>query len=130
TVPLDKGLECLEEVCAKIRNDRMNVFFPIEFRYTAADNSLIGMFSGRPGASLSVHQYHRQEYNTLFNAVEPIMQRYEGRPHWGKLHTMDAASLARVNPGLETFRTLRRQLDPQGKLLNAHLRHILGEPAA
>ncbi|MDF1628693.1 MAG: D-arabinono-1,4-lactone oxidase [Alcanivoracaceae bacterium] len=130
TVPLDKGLECLEEVCAKIRNDRMNVFFPIEFRYTAADNSLIGMFRGRPGASISVHQYHRQEYNTLFNAVEPIMQRYEGRPHWGKLHTMDAASLANVHPGLETFRTLRRQLDPQGKLLNAHLRHILGEPAA
>lgn len=130
TVPLDKGLECLEEVCAKIRDDRMSVFFPIEFRHTAADNSLIGMFSGRPGASLSVHQYHRQEYHTLFNAVEPIMQRYDGRPHWGKLHTMDAAGLASVHPGLETFRTLRRQLDPQGKLLNPHLRHILGEPVA
>ena len=130
TVPLEKGLECLNEVCARIRDDRMNVFFPIEFRYTAADNSLIGMFSGRPGASLSVHQYHKQEYNTLFNAVEPIMQRYEGRPHCGKLHTMDAAGLSAVNPGLEKFRELRRQLDPQGKLLNAHLRHILGEPAA
>jgi FAD/FMN-containing dehydrogenase len=130
TVPLAKGLECLEEVCAKIRDNRMNVFFPIEFRHSAADNSLIGMFSGRPGASLSVHQYHRQEYHTLFNAVEPIMQRYEGRPHWGKLHTMDAASLANVHPGFEKFRELRRQLDPQGKLLNAHLRHILGESAA
>ena len=130
TVPLAKGLECLEEVCAKIRDDRMNVFFPIEFRHSAADNSLIGMFSGRPGASLSVHQYHRQEYHTLFNAVEPIMQRYEGRPHWGKLHTMDAAALSGVHPGFEKFRELRRQLDPQGKLLNAHLRHILGESAA
>ena len=130
TVPLAKGLECLEEVCAKIRDDRMNVFFPIEFRHSAADNSLIGMFSGRPGASLSVHQYHRQEYHTLFNAVEPIMQRYEGRPHWGKLHTMDAAALATVHPGFDKFRELRRQLDPQGKLLNAHLRHILGESAA
>lgn len=130
TVPLDKGLACLEEVCARIRDDRMNVFFPIEFRHSAADNSLIGMFSNRPGASLSVHQYHRQEYHTLFNAVEPIMQRYEGRPHWGKLHTMDAAGLANVHPGFEKFRELRRQLDPQGKLLNAHLRHILGENAA
>ena len=58
------------------------------------------------------------------------MQRYEGRPHWGKLHTMDAAGLASVHPGFDRFRELRRQLDPQGKLLNAHLRHILGETAA
>ena len=130
TVPLARGLECLEEVCDRINKDRMNVFFPIEFRHTAADNTLIGMFSGRPGASISVHQYFKQEYDTLFNAVEPIMQRYEGRPHWGKLHTMNAAQLGSVIPGFETFRTLRRQLDPQGRLLNDHLRHILGEPAA
>jgi hypothetical protein len=43
---------------------------------------------------------------------------------------MDAAGLASVHPGFEKFRELRRQLDPQGKLLNAHLRHILGESAA
>lgn len=130
TVPLARGLECLEEVCDHIRKDRMNVFFPIEFRHTAADNTLIGMFSGRPGASISVHQYYKQEYNTFFNAVEPIMQRYEGRPHWGKLHTMNAAQLGAVIPGFETFRTLRRELDPQGRLLNDHLRHILGEEAS
>jgi len=129
TVPLEKGLECLEEVCEKIRRDRMNVFFPIEFRHTAADNSLIGMFSEQAGASISVHQYHRQEYNTLFNAVEPIMQRYGGRPHWGKLHTMKASSLAELYPHFERFRTLRRQLDPEGRLLNDHLRELFDEPA-
>jgi FAD-linked oxidoreductase len=127
TVPLAKGLECLEELCTKIRDERMNVFFPIEFRHTAADNTLIGMFSERAGASISVHQYHKQEYHTFFNAVEPVMQRYQGRPHWGKLHTMDAAGLASLYPHFETFRSLRRELDPQGRLLNAHLRHILGE---
>jgi FAD-linked oxidoreductase len=129
TVPLQQGLACLEEVCDKIRKDRMNVFFPIEFRHTAADNTLIGMFSERAGASISVHQYHKQEYHTLFNAVEPVMQRYAGRPHWGKLHTMDASSLAKVLPHFDRFRELRRELDPEGRLLNAHLRHILGEPA-
>jgi FAD/FMN-containing dehydrogenase len=87
------------------------------------------MFSERAGASISVHQYHKQEYHTLFNAVEPIMQRYAGRPHWGKLHTMDATSLSKVWPHFDRFRELRRELDPEGRLLNAHLRHILGEPA-
>ena len=130
TVPLADGLACAEEVFAAIRNGKMNVFFPIEFRHTAADNSLIGMFSERAGASISVHQYHRQEYHTLFNAVEPIMQRYQGRPHWGKLHTMTAAGLAERYPHLARFQALRRELDPSGKLLNPHLRALLGEPGA
>lgn len=130
TVPLSDGLACAEEVFDTIRSKRMNVFFPIEFRHTAADNTLIGMFSERAGASISVHQYHRQEYHTLFDTVEPIMQRYQGRPHWGKLHTMTAAGLAECYPHFARFKALRRQLDPHGKLLNPHLRELLGEETA
>lgn len=127
TVPVSKGLECLEEVCETIRRERINAFFPIEYRHTAADNTLLSMFSERPGASISVHQYYRMEHDTLFNTVEPIFLKNQGRPHWGKLHNLGASKLGELYPHFDRFRDIRKQLDPKGRLLNPHLRKILGE---
>ena len=127
TVPAEDGLEVLQEVVDIIDKQNINVMFPIEYRYTAADNTLIGMFSERAGASISVHQYFKQDYQPLFSATEPALIAAKGRPHWGKLHTLDAKRLADVYPQFERFLALRRQLDPEGRFLNAHLKHLLGE---
>ena len=126
TVPESDGLACLEEVCETIRKKNINVFFPIEYRYTGADDTLLGMFSGQTGASISVHQYHRQDYQPLFNTVEPIFNRYQGRPHWGKLHNLTATELRQRYPHFDRFAILQKQLDPRGRMLNNHLQQILG----
>ncbi|MCG8391784.1 MAG: FAD-binding protein [Pseudomonadales bacterium] len=121
TVPAEDGIACLEEVCDTIRNQDINVFFPIEFRYVAADDRLLSMYHERAGASLSIHQYFEQDHQPLFSAVEPILRRYAGRPHWGKLHSLGHAELAELYPAFERFQAVRRELDPQGKMLNEHL---------
>lgn len=126
TVPAEDGLACLEKVVDTIQKQDINVFFPIEYRYSAADNSLLSMFSERAGASISVHQYHKQDYAPLFNAVEPIFHQHQGRPHWGKLHTMKAEQLASVYPHFETFQNIRQQLDPEQRFVNQHIRDVLG----
>jgi FAD/FMN-containing dehydrogenase len=61
--------------------------------------------------------------------LEPIFWKYDGRPHWGKLHSLDAPRLAPLYPRWRDFCEVRRSLDPEGRLLNAHLRSLLGEPA-
>ena len=76
--------------------------------------------------TISVHQYHRQGYDTLFKASEAIFRRYGGRPHWGKLHTLKAAELERLYPRWGDFLALRRRLDPEGRLLNSYLKDIFG----
>jgi len=129
TVPESDGLACLEEVCETIRKENINVFFPIEYRYTGADDTLLGMFSGQTGASISVHQYYRQDYQPLFSAVEPIFNRYQGRPHWGKLHNLAARELRQRYAHFDRFATLQKQLDPKGRMLNNHLQQLLGRPA-
>ncbi|EKF75991.1 FAD-dependent oxidoreductase [Alcanivorax hongdengensis A-11-3] len=126
TVPLEQGLQCLREVCDTIVRDDINVFFPIEFRYIAADDRLLSMFHGRAGASISVHQYFKQDYQPLFQAVEPVLRRYQGRPHWGKLHTLSARQLRELYPAFDRFLAVRQQLDPNGKMLNGHLKTVLG----
>ena len=124
TVPAERGVDCLRQVCETIRERDINVFFPIEFRYVAADDTLLSMFSGRPGASISVHQYYKQDYRPLFEATEPVLRECQGRPHWGKLHGLGAAELRALYPGFDDFLAIRRELDPDGRLLNEHLKRL------
>ena len=49
-----------------------------------------------------------------------------GRPHWGKLHTRDAAYLRGVYPRFADFVTLRHQLDPARRFANPYLEQVLG----
>ncbi|MGH8561494.1 MAG: D-arabinono-1,4-lactone oxidase, partial [Nevskiales bacterium] len=52
----------------------------------------------------------------------------EGRPHWGKLHTLTAKELASLYPRWDDWQRVRRRLDPRGRLLNDHLRGLFGVP--
>ena len=126
TVPRDAGTECLREILETIRRERVPVIFPIEFRYVRADDIWLSMFEGRDGASISIHQFHDLDYREYFGLIEPIFWKYEGRPHWGKLHTLEADALAARYPHWRDFLAVREALDPAGQMLNAHLRTVFG----
>ena len=61
-----------------------------------------------------------------FRAVEAIAADVDGRPHWGKLHYRDAASLRGTYPHFDDFVAVRDRLDPQRMFGNAYLRQVLG----
>ena len=93
-VPAELGLQCLAEVIATLRKHKAPVFFPLEYRYVKGDDIWLSPFYQRDSASISVHQYHKQDCRAIFKLVEPIFQRYQGRPHWGKMHTLTRATAA------------------------------------
>ncbi len=124
SVPAERGLECFEEVLAVMRARKVNVFFPIEFRYIAADQCWMSPFYQRASASISVHQYYKQDYQEFFKLVEPIFWKYQGRPHWGKLHTLDARKLQALYPRFDDFIRVRKQADPGGRFLNDYARKL------
>ena len=126
TVPAEAGPECLREVLHAIRELGLPICFPIECRYVREDDVWLSMFYRRPGFSISVHQFADQDFHAYFAAVEPIFWKYEGRPHWGKLHTLDAARLDSLYPRFRDFQALRSSLDPRGRLVNPHLASLLG----
>ena len=123
-VPYARGADCIREIVAAIRKQRINTGFPIEFRSVAADDVWLSPFYQRSSATIAVHQYHRVDTTALFSACEAIFHSYEGRPHWGKRHTRTAAEVESLYPQYGAFRAQRRNLDPQGKFLNRHLRAI------
>jgi FAD/FMN-containing dehydrogenase len=65
-------------------------------------------------------------YRAYFDAIEAIFQRYEGRPHWGKMHTLTAETLATRYPRWQDFLRVRESLDPHGVFLNDYLRRLFG----
>ncbi|HJV02400.1 MAG TPA: D-arabinono-1,4-lactone oxidase [Burkholderiaceae bacterium] len=127
TVPAEAGPACVREILRTIRERRLPIAFPLEYRYVKADDIWLSMFEGRDGCSISVHQYGDTDHRAYFAEIEPIFWKYEGRPHWGKIHTLDAARLAALYPRhWKDFHEVRRSLDPQGRMLNPHLKHIFG----
>jgi FAD-linked oxidoreductase len=126
TVPAEAGPDCLREILRTIRERRIPVVFPIEYRYVKADDAWLSMFHERNGCTISIHQFADRAWAPYFDAVEPIFWRYEGRPHWGKLHSLDAATLSGRYPRWRDFLAVREALDPAGRFLNAHLARLFG----
>ncbi|HVW70323.1 MAG TPA: D-arabinono-1,4-lactone oxidase [Steroidobacteraceae bacterium] len=125
-IPADAGPQCLREILAKVRTQNLDSYFPLEYRYVRADDIPLSMFQGRDTCAISIHQHYPMDYHAYFAEIEPIFWKYDGRPHWGKLHTLNARLLRPLYPKWQDFQTVREALDPQGKFLNAHLRSLFG----
>jgi len=127
TVPAECGATCLREILQTIRIKKIPVCFPLEYRFVKADDIWLSMFEGRDGIAISVHQYGDLDYKAYFAQIEPIFWKYEGRPHWGKIHTLTSKQLAGLYPQhWQDFQEIRRSLDPNGRMLNAHLKSLFG----
>jgi FAD/FMN-containing dehydrogenase len=127
SVPLAAGAECLEEVLRTIEQKRIDVVFPLEYRYVAADDTWLSMSSGHEGhAAISIHRIATEDYRPYFDIIEPIFWKYQGRPHWGKVHSLGAKELMELYPEFGRFSELRKELDPEGRMLNDHLRKLFG----
>ena len=102
------------------------VQFPVEVRFTGPDDAWLSHGYGRESAYVAVHQYAGAPYEPYFRAVEAVCQPLGGRPHWGKLHYRDAASLRPVYPRFGDFVAVRDRLDPARVFTNAYLDRVLG----
>lgn len=101
--------------------------FPVEVRVAAADDVWLSTAYGRESAYVAVHQYHRLDHRRYFAAFEEIALAHEGRPHWGKLHTRDAAFFAQAYPRFGDWLAVRDRVDPDRVLVNPHLQQVLGD---
>ncbi|MFF4187453.1 D-arabinono-1,4-lactone oxidase [Streptomyces sp. NPDC001691] len=126
-LPREAVVGALREVKALVDRSPLRVSFPVEVRTAPADDIALSTASGRDTAYIAVHMYKGTAYQAYFTAVERIMTAHAGRPHWGKLHTRDAAYFADVYPRFAEFTALRDRLDPERRFANGYLRRVLGD---
>jgi FAD-linked oxidoreductase len=126
-VPRESVLDVLAELRAAVARLADPVMFPLEVRVVAADDVWLSTGYGRDTAYVAIHQYQGLPYQDYFAALESIATAVGGRPHWGKMHTRDAAYLATVYPRFADFGKIRDETDPERRFGNAYLRQVLGE---
>jgi FAD/FMN-containing dehydrogenase len=125
-VPAEQGPQCFREVRAHMQKHHSDVLWPVEYRTVAADDAMLSNAHGRETVTISVHQDGSLPYREFFESVETIFWGHGGRPHWGKIHSLEADRLSTLYPEWDRFLAIREQLDPQGRFLNAHLRAVFG----
>ena len=125
-LPRAEGLAALRKVVAKM-DKRKDAFFPMEVRFVAPDPAWLSPFNDGPRISIAIHAAVDERFDYFFTDFEPTFRSHGGRPHWGKWHSLQHSDLSALYPDFQRFTELRRDLDPDGKFLNAHLAELFGE---
>lgn len=99
-----------------------------EIRTIAADDLWLSTAHDR--ASVAIHFTWKPDWpavRQLLPVIERELSAFDYRPHWGKLFTIEPATLRARYPRLDEFRRLAARFDPKGKFRNAFLdRYVFG----
>ncbi len=125
-LPAERGSDCVRELRQLMLTKHPDALWPLEYRTVKPDDALLSPDHGRATVTISAHQPAERPFRPYFDAVEAIFRNHQGRPHWGKLHQMNAQQLAPLYPKWDAFLKVRAQLDPKGVFLNPFLRRVLG----
>ncbi|MFC8681689.1 D-arabinono-1,4-lactone oxidase [Microbacterium ureisolvens] len=125
-LPAENVRPAFDAMRALIDDRGWRIGFPIEVRFAGADDRWLSTAHGRASGYIAVHRYWREDPTEYFEAVEEIMLRWDGRPHWGKMHTLGSDVLRERYPRFGDFLALRDRLDPERLFRNPYLDRVLG----
>ncbi len=126
-VPREHVVGVIRELRDWIERSGEHLPFPIEVRVAAADDVWLSTAYQRETAYVAIHQYHRLDHRRYFDAFEQIAASVRGRPHWGKMHTLDADRFGALYPRFDDFLAVRDRLDPRRVFANAYTRQVFGD---
>ena len=110
---------------------RYAVHAPVDVRFGASDEAWLSPSHGRQtcyvGVAVAQPFGRRIRHEALFAELEALFVSLSGRPHWGKLHTLEAARLRALYPHWDRFIEARNFLDPDRIFANPHLSRVLGD---
>jgi len=137
-IPYRNARACLRELHAWLAKERQDPHgarphFPIEVRFSAADDIWLSPSNGEKTCWIGIIQYRPYNFNVpyrkLFATFEAIVSRHEGRPHWAKAHDLQPEALRRLYPHFDSFVRVLEEFDPNGMFRNEYVqRHIFGRP--
>ncbi len=126
-IPYEHCRSAIEDIERVISEKSYKVSFPVEVRFTAGDDNVLSTAHARQSAYIAVHMFKGCDYGSYFASVAEIMAKYEGRPHWGKMHFLTNEQLSRLYPRWAEFLAVRDQLDPQRTFHNDYLDQVFGK---
>lgn len=128
-VPIEAYEDVNKEVVNWINKHNYDVLFPLEHRFVKGDDLMLSPAYQRNSAYIAAHVYHKKDYQKYFKALEDIYRAHDGRPHWGKLHTLTAEDLHASYPEMDNFLRFREDCDPDNLFLSPYMESLFLLPA-
>jgi FAD-linked oxidoreductase len=125
-IPIEHFKEAMQRIVRKIHDEQYRVYFPVECRFVKGDDIWLSPSYGRDSAYLAFHVDNRTPHNPYFKDIENILMEYGGRPHWGKMHSRTADTLATAYPMWDKFHEIRKKLDPNAMFMNDYVKEMFG----
>jgi FAD/FMN-containing dehydrogenase len=125
-VPIDNGIACFKAIQKLMREKYADISWAVEYRTLDADTAFLSQAYKRPSACISIHEDAAKDCKPFFKDAQAVFLAFEGRPHWGKFHFLNADRLANIYPKWNDFLTVRQTLDPEGLFLNDALKMMFG----
>lgn len=125
SIPQEAMENALKDIQNVIQKYRLNVHFPVECRFVKGDDIWLSPSFQRDSAYIAVHMYKGMDFAEFFEKVEEVFRHYDGRGHWGKMHTMPFEVIEKNYPKLHDFLELREALDPGQIFVNHYLKDLL-----
>ncbi len=120
-VPYEAFPEVKKEVLRVFKQKNFDVHFPTENRFVKGDDIWLSPAYQRKSAYIAFHVYKGNPYETYFRTMEDICLHYDGRPHWGKMHTLKSDALAARYPRWGDFIRIREAQDPEGVFMTPYM---------
>ena len=120
-VPRDRAVDALRAMRA-IGPELASLLFVSEIRSIHADDLWLSGAYGRD--TIGIHFTWRPDMagvRAVLPRIEAALAPFDARPHWGKVFTLDAHTLASRWPRFADAAALRRQFDPDRVFRNAQL---------
>lgn len=123
-IPVHEFKNALKALTKKIQEKGFKTLMPIEIRFVKNDELWLSPTYQRDSVYFAIHTYITEDHQDYFREMEIILRSFGGRPHWGKMHSLNAKDLSELYPRFNDFLNLRNKFDPQGIFLNQHLLDI------
>lgn len=68
--------------------------------------------------------YQGMDEGPYFQWVHELLERYGGRPHWGKVNRYNASNIDKIYPQAQKFNEIRKIHDPNNIFLTSYFKNI------
>ncbi|KAK4525760.1 hypothetical protein GAYE_SCF16G3669 [Galdieria yellowstonensis] len=129
SIPLRHTVEAMKRLRNLIETSGLYVHFPVEVRFTKADDIWLSPSYERESGWIGIIMYRPYSkdvpFQYYFRQFEQIMQSLDGRPHWAKPHGCNSTQLQKMYPRFSEFKQIRENLDPEHIFSNQYIDRIL-----
>lgn len=125
-LPFEAGAAAFSELVTLCESRFPEIYFPFEVRAVAADPFWLSPFYQRPTCSIAIHHDAAEDPTAFMREAEVIFRRYDGRPHWGKMHNLTHRELSQLYPRFADAMEVRREFDPNNRFVTPYMASLFG----